>query len=137
MRPTLITAAILLGLSLGFSGASVAAEPGQPKEPAADDATSGSETKMTPELKKDMADMYQKMADCLRTDKSLERCSKDAMKNCPVIAKTGHCPINEGMRHSKGRGMRPPMGPPMGPKGKMGGMDMGEMKETQPKTSGE
>jgi len=129
MRPTLITAAIL-GLSLGFSGTSIAAEPDQPKEPAADHATAGSEKEMTPELKKDMADMYQKMADCLRTDKTLERCSKDAMKNCPVVAKTGHCPINEGMRHSKRKGMKPPMG-------KMDGMGMGKMKEDQPKPSPE
>ena len=126
MRSTLFPTAIILGLSLGFSSAGIAAEPEQPKEPAADRATAGSETKMTPELKKDLADMYQKMADCLRTDKSLERCSHDAMKNCPVIAKTGHCPINEGMRHSKSKGIKPPMG-------KMDGMDMGKMKADQPK----
>ena len=72
---------------------------------------------MTPEVKKDMADMYQKMADCLRTDKSLDQCSHDAMTNCPVVQKTGHCPINEGTGPMMGKPMKHRMGP-------MNGMEM-------------
>ena len=85
---------------------------------------------MTPELKKDLADMYQKMADCLRSDKSLKQCSHDAMMNCPVVEKTGHCPINEGMGAMMGKGMKHPMGD-------MKGMDMGNAKDGHPKDGGE
>ena len=87
---------------------------------------------MTPELKKDMADMYQKMAECLRTDKSVDQCSQDAMKNCPVMEKTGHCPINEGMgaagkkmKHGKA-GMEKGMGMGMGGMGGMKDKDSGK-----------
>lgn len=52
---------------------------------------------MSPEMKKDMADMYQKMADCLKTEKSTHDCHKEVMKDCPVAKATGHCPIMEGM----------------------------------------
>ena len=43
--------------------------------------------------------MYQKMADCLRTDKSLslEECQHKVAKDCLVVAKTGQCPIEKGM----------------------------------------
>ena len=43
--------------------------------------------------------MHQKMADCLRTDKSLslEECQRKVAKDCPVVAKTGQCPIEKGM----------------------------------------
>ena len=66
---------------------------------------------MSPEMKKDMADMYQKMADCLKTEKSMQECHKDVMKDCPVAKATGHCPIMEGMmgkgamKHGKMKGM--------------------------------
>lgn len=66
----------------------------------------GSSTgQMSSELKKDMADMYQKMGDCMKTDKSMEQCQKDIMKDCPVVAKTGHCPLMEGMRPMMKKGM--------------------------------
>ena len=53
--------------------------------------------KITAELKMDMADMYQKMSTSLRTGKSVPQCNQEVMKDCPVIKKTGHCPIVEGM----------------------------------------
>jgi len=59
----------------------------------------------SPELRKNMADMYQKMADCLRTGKSAEDCQRDIAKDCPVLSKTGQCPIQEGMGHM-GMGQR-------------------------------
>lgn len=52
---------------------------------------------MSHELRKDTADMYQKMADCLRTGKSSEDCQRQIAKDCPVVAKTGQCPIEQGM----------------------------------------
>ena len=75
---------------------------------------------MTPELKQHMAVMYQQMADCLRTEKSVEQCSADAMKDCPVMQKTGHCPINEGMGAATGH-MSEHASDSMG---RMGEMDM-------------
>jgi hypothetical protein len=59
--------------------------------------------KMTPELKMDMADMYQKMASCLRTAKTVEQCTQEVMTDCPVVKKTGHCPFTEGMSPLVGR----------------------------------
>lgn len=56
-------------------------------------------SQLSPELRKDMANMYQKVADCLRTGKSLEACQRNIAKDCPVLSKTGQCPIQEGMGH--------------------------------------
>ena len=72
---------------------------------------------MSPELRKDMANMYQKKADCLRTDKALEEWQRQVAKDCPIVAKTGQSPIAQGMGAMMGpRGMRPEgMGPMTGP----------------------
>ena len=73
-------------------------------------------SQVSPELRNDMADMYQKMADCLRTGKSPEDCQRQVARDCPVVAKTGQCPIEKGMGHMGPRGMRPEgMGPMTGP----------------------
>lgn len=75
-----------------------------------------STSQVSPELQKDMAEMYQKMAECLRTDKSFEECQRKVAKDCPVVAKTGQCPIEKGMGHMGPRGMRPEgMGSMTGP----------------------
>ncbi len=67
-----------------------------------------STTALSSELREDMADMYQKMAVCLRTDKalSLEECQRKVAKDCPVVAKTGQCPIEKGIGQLSPRGMR-------------------------------
>lgn len=111
---------VVIGLVLSLS----------PSSFAADAKRGATTTKMTPELKKDMADMYQKMADCMRTDKSMDECSHEAMKNCPVVQKTGHCPINEGMGPMMGKRMKHQ-------KGSMSGMDMGNMKDDHSMGHGE
>ena len=76
---------------------------------------SPSTSQVSPEVRKDMANMHQKMADCLRTDQSLslEECQRKVAKDCPIVAKTGQCPIEKGMGAMMGsRGMRPEgMGP--------------------------
>jgi hypothetical protein len=95
MRSTLLSNLFFGALIMGLSAASFAADGDPAKQSAA--AHSLADTKMTPELKKDMADMYQKMADCMRSDKTLDQCRHEAMTNCPVVKKTGYCPINEGM----------------------------------------
>lgn len=122
MRATLFPKVLVMGLALGLSAAHCGAQQTQTKESG---ASHGAATPMTPELKQDMAQMYQKMADCLRTDKSVDQCSHDAMKDCPVVAKTGHCPINEGMGAKMGHAMKPA-------KGGMGDMDMDNMKGKPP-----
>jgi hypothetical protein len=96
-----IVAVVLVYLTLGLASLSA----------AEDKSSQGS-----PELGKNMADMYQKMADCLRTGKYPEDCQRAVAKDCPVLAKTGQCPLQEGTGHMRGRGMRPEgMGPMTGP----------------------
>ena len=106
MRSNLFTSLIITALTMALPIVSFGADQEQAKQSAAIEATAS--TKMTPELKKDMADMYPKMADCLRSDKSLDTCRHEALTNCPVVKKTGYCPINEGlgkrMKHSTGSG---------------------------------
>jgi hypothetical protein len=101
-----IVPVVLVCFMLGLSSLSFGADPSQSK------------SQVSPEVQKDMADMYQKMADCLRTDKSLEECQRKVAKDCPVVAKTGQCPIEKGMGSMMGHGgMRPEgMGPMTGPR---------------------
>ena len=99
----LIVPVVLVCVTLGLSSVSF----GEDKSQSMTD-------QMSPELRKDMANMYQKMADCLKTGKSSEDCQRQIVKDCPVVAKTGQCPIEQGMGHMGSRGMRPEG---MGPKG--------------------
>lgn len=61
----------------------------------------------TPEMKKDMANMHQKMADCLGTDKSMQDCHGEMMKDCQGAKAAGHCSMMDsmmnkgGMKHGK------------------------------------
>ena len=100
-----IVPVVLVCVTLGFSSLSFGEDQSQ------------STSQMSPEVRKDMADMYQKMADCLRTGQSPEECQRKVAKDCPVVAKTGQCPIEKGMGHMGLRGMRPEgMGPMTGPR---------------------
>ncbi len=49
--------------------------------------------------------MYQKMADCMKSDKTHHECHKEAVKDCPVATASGSCPMMSGteavMRHEK------------------------------------
>lgn len=82
-----------------------------PSFAAGKESTSKSDQQaLSPDLKRDMAEMYIKMGECMKTDKSQEQCQKDIMKDCPVAKKTGHCPLMDGMKpmmgdHSKMKGM--------------------------------
>ncbi len=87
----------IISLFLALALPAFAADPSAQKSPGKKENAARTE-QMSPELKKDMADMYQKMADCMRTDKTLEQCQNDIAKDCPVVAKTGHCPLMEGIR---------------------------------------
>ena len=115
---------LLAGLVFGFSGAGVA-EPAMPP--------------MSPDLKHDMAHMYAKMGECMKTDKTMEQCQTEVMKDCQVMKKTKHCPIMEGMQPMMGsekmQGQMKGMGTgnsTMGNEkmqGEMKGMDMGNSKQ--------
>lgn len=100
-----VVSVVLVCFTLGFSSLSFGEDKSQ------------SAGQVSPELRKDMADMYQKMAECLRTGQSPEDCQQKVAKDCPVLAKTGQCPIQKGMGSMMGpRGMRPEgMGPMTGP----------------------
>ena len=92
-----IVPVVLVCFTLGFSSLSF----GEDQLP--------STNQVSPELRKDMANMHQKMADCLRTDQSLslEECQRKVAKDCPIVAKAGQCPIEQGTGHMGPRGMRP------------------------------
>ncbi len=68
-----------------------------------DTKTKQNTTPMSVELKRDTAEMYSKMGECMKTDKSMEQCQKDIMKDCPVMKKMGHCPLMEGMKPMNGK----------------------------------
>lgn len=53
---------------------------------------------MSPEARKDMAGMHRKMADCLDSGSSSHDCMQTMMKDCPIMAKTGHCPMADTMQ---------------------------------------
>ena len=57
---------------------------------------------ITPELKKRIAEMYEKMGACVKTDMSLADCQKEVMKDCPVVAELGYCPLMDGIAPMKG-----------------------------------
>lgn len=85
--------------ALGFPALSV----GQDRPPSASESTAktqGARGESKPENRKDMAQMYQKMADCLKTGKSSGDCQAQVAKQCPVLAKTGKCPLQEGLGHT-------------------------------------
>lgn len=119
------TALFIVSIALGIHGGVASAHDENMAGHAKAAGGSAPSDKITPELKKDMADMYQKMATCLRTDKSLTQCSQEAMISCPVVEKTGHCPINEGIGTMTG-------GPSNQPSR---GMGMGNMKHGDSKAS--
>ena len=60
--------------------------------------TNQAHAEQSPEMKKNMAEMYQKMADCMKTEKSMHDCHKEVMKDCPVAKATGSCPLMDGMK---------------------------------------
>jgi hypothetical protein len=93
---------VLVCLSLGLSSLSFGQDQSQ-SAMAGSTMKEGAAGQMTPEMRKDLADMYQKMADCLKTGKSSEDCQHQIAKACPVLAKTGRCSLLLGMEHMKGR----------------------------------
>ena len=76
--------ALLIGLAV-FLSAPIAAT----AEPA-----SGHDTALTKEQREKMAVVHEQMAACLRSDKSLADCHKEAMKSCrDAMMGKGGCPM--------------------------------------------
>lgn len=93
-KKTITTALLAFAFALGMANQASAA--------GKKDTAKSSHT-MTPELKGDLSEMYLKMGECMKTEKSMEQCQKDIMKDCPVMKKTGHCPLMDGMKPMTGK----------------------------------
>jgi hypothetical protein len=98
---------VIAAVALLFASSAFAAEP--KKSPPAEP---------TPEARQHMADVHQKMADCLRSERPLAECRTEMMSSCQEMMGEGGCPM---MGHGAGG---------MGPGMKGGGM----MSHTAPKT---
>lgn len=57
---------------------------------------------ITPNLKKHIAAMYEKMGACVKTEMSIVDCQKKVMKDCPVVAEVGYCPLMDGIAPMQG-----------------------------------
>jgi hypothetical protein len=60
---------------------------------------------MTTEQRQEMATAHEKMATCLRSDKSMEDCKKDMMQTCHTMMGKGGCPMMGKMQGMMGKGM--------------------------------
>ena len=56
---------------------------------------------LTKEERTKRADMMDKMAECLRSEKPMSECHEQMKKDCPM-AKEGHCPMMDEMHGMKG-----------------------------------
>ncbi len=97
------------------SGSALAAEPAQPA--AADPS---------PEMRHKMAEVHQKMAECLLSEKPIAECRSEMQTSCQATMGKGGCPMMGGgmgagmMMHEKGTGMMqgaPSQAPPSGSQG--------------------
>lgn len=61
---------------------------------------------ITAEQRADMAASHEKMAACLRSDKSMEDCHKEMMKTCQSTMGKDACPMMGKMHGRMGKGMR-------------------------------
>ena len=59
-------------------------------------------SKVTPENRQKMADLHQKMAECLRGDQSIGECHDQMVNGCKALG--NDCPMGRGMM-GKGPGM--------------------------------
>lgn len=58
---------------------------------------------MSAETRKQMAEMHQEMADCLKSNKPITECRENMMANCPMM-KDGNCPMMGMMMKMMGDG---------------------------------
>jgi len=88
-------------VALAWAGAARAAEPKKAPPPAP-----------TAEQRQKMADIHQKMADCLRSDRPIAECRSEMATACHDMLGAGACPMMGQGRGGMGPGM---MGGGMGP----------------------
>jgi hypothetical protein len=86
----------IAALSLASAGAALAADPqtAAPADP-------------TPAARQQMAEIHEKMAACLRSDRPIAECRAEMWKSCQSITGEGGCPMGGGLGPGMmGRGKR-------------------------------
>jgi hypothetical protein len=84
---------LLLGMVAMLGGSALAQDKGTTP-------TKAPQTKapqMTPEQRGKMADLHEKMAACLRSNRPISECHNDMMKGCQETMGAGGCPMMGGM----------------------------------------
>jgi hypothetical protein len=79
---------LITAIALSLSTAAFAADTQQPNPKAAPH-----EHQMTKEQRQKMAEMHQKMADCLKSDKPMSECHAEMMKECQDKMGGEGCPM--------------------------------------------
>jgi len=87
--------ALLLGIGAVLGGFALAQDKG---------ATPAKPPPITAEQRKKMADLHEKMAACLRSDRPLSECHDEIMKACQETMGTNNCPMMGGMGPMKQQG---------------------------------
>jgi hypothetical protein len=84
----------MAALSLASAGAALAADPqaAAPADP-------------TPAARQQMAEVHEKMAACLRSDRPIAECRAEMWKSCQSMTGESGCPMGGGMGPGMGRGM--------------------------------
>ena len=54
---------------------------------------------LSQEQRAKMAELHEKMAACLRSDKPAPECHHEMFKSCSEMSKSGECPMMAGMHH--------------------------------------
>lgn len=93
---------LITALALVSAGAAFAAEPqkGAPPEP-------------TPEARQNMAAVHEKMAACLKSNRSIAECRTEMQASCQSMMGQGGCPMWGSAGMGPGMMGRGPMGPGM------------------------
>jgi len=111
--------ALMAALALTWAASTHAAEP-KKSAPAAP----------TPEVRQQMADVHQKMAECLRSDRPIAECRTEMTKSCQGLVGQASCPMMGAGAGGMGPGM---MGGGSMHGGTMGGGMMGQPAPETPK----
>ena len=100
MMQTAVFLAATLGLFFSLSATSWADD----KPPMAMHGKMAMGGEVSPEVRKHLSEMYQKMAECLaKTEQSVQDCQREVMKDCPVPKEIGFCPIQDGIKGMSGK----------------------------------
>lgn len=86
---------LLLGIVAMLGGSALAQDKG---------ATPAKAPQVTPEQRSKMADLHEKMAACLRSDRPLAECHDEIMKTCQETMGASNCPMMGAMGPMKHHG---------------------------------